>query len=138
VIDHCREKHEPTCREPWSCETHRNESIQTDPLLSAWQNQVFEYNGKRYRTNRQKIEAAVKAVCDAEKFDFKNHNYLKKILLADAEMLSAEGLTAREEAQRDVKRKRSRLHDHTEEEPQAVDMETMRKITEKNFRKIRR
>jgi len=107
-------------------------------FAKLWQNQVFEYNGKRYRTNRQKIEAAVKAVCDAEKFDFKNHNYLKKILLADAEMLSAEGLTAREEAQRDVKRKRSRLHDHTEEEPQAVDMETMRKITEKNFRKIRR
>ena len=53
-------------------------------------------------------------------------------------MLSAEGLMAREEDQRDVKRKRSRLHDYTEEEPQAVDMQTMREIREANFGKRRK
>lgn len=107
-------------------------------FAKLWQNQVFEYAGKRYRTSGQKIEAAVKTVCDVEKSGFKNHNYLKKILLADAEMVSAEGLTAREENQRDKKRKRARVLDETDAEPQCMDMDEMRRITEKNFRKNRR
>lgn len=107
-------------------------------FAKLWQNQVFEYDGKLYRTSGQKIEAAVRTVCNAEKFDFKNHNYLKKILLKDAEMLSAEGLTAREEAQRDRQKVEGRRLKGKEDrgiEPQMMDMETMRRITEKNFRK---
>lgn len=105
-------------------------------FAKLWQNHVFEYNGKRYRTSGQKIEAAVKTVCDAEKFNFKNHNYLKKILLSDAEMLSAEGLTAREEARRDAQKKQKRKAEDAEAEGrmEMMDMETMRKIADKNFR----
>lgn len=73
----------------------------------------FEYDGKRYRSDKGRILAAIRVVVDAEKYGFKNHNYLKRVMLggdlaqADGknsmrpQRLSAEGLTASEEAAKD-------------------------------------
>jgi hypothetical protein len=66
----------------------------------------FEIDGKRYRTDWPRIIAAIRAVTDADKFGFKNHNYLKRVLLGEkAERLSAEGLTAAEEQKREDSRR---------------------------------
>lgn len=70
-------------------------------ILRLWEGREFEYHGKRYRTDKAHIRAAMTAVCNADKFGFQNHNYLKKILLKQAERVSAEGLTAKEESKRD-------------------------------------
>lgn len=69
-----------------------------------FEGRVYEYDGKRYRAELANVTAAIRAVADAEKFGFKNHNYLKKVLLNDAERVSAEGLTAKEERAREEKR----------------------------------
>lgn len=73
----------------------------------------FEYDGKRYCVDKSRVVAAIRAVVDAEKYGFKNHNYLKKVMLggelaqADGKnclkpkRLSAEGLTAQEETERE-------------------------------------
>jgi hypothetical protein len=73
----------------------------------------FEYDGKRYCVDKSRVVAAIRAVVDAEKYGFKNHNYLKKVMLggeltqADGKnclkpkRLSAEGLTAEDENDRD-------------------------------------
>jgi hypothetical protein len=60
----------------------------------------FVYDGRRYRTDHGKIKAALQTVCDLDKYGFKNHNYLKKVMMDDAEKVSAEGMTAGEESQR--------------------------------------
>lgn len=67
----------------------------------------FVYDGRRYRTDRSKIKAALQTVCDLDKYGFKNHNYLKKVMMDDAEKVSAEGMTAKEERERE-KRKEKR------------------------------
>jgi hypothetical protein len=69
-------------------------------LASLLEKCVFEYDGRRYRTTPAGIKTALQAVCDAQKCGFRNHNYLKKVLLESSEKLSAEGLTAPEEAGR--------------------------------------
>lgn len=69
-------------------------------LAKLWESCIFEYDGKRYRTDKSKIIVAMRTVCDADKHGFKNHNYLKKVLLESSERISAEGLTAREEQKR--------------------------------------
>lgn len=67
---------------------------------------AFEYDCKRYRTDWAKIIGALRIVVDCEKYGFKNHNYLKKVLLGEkAETVSAEGLTAKQEAKREKDRK---------------------------------
>jgi hypothetical protein len=85
----------------------------------------FECDGKRYRTDRAAILGALRAVCDTEKYGFKNHNYLKRVLLGSRgqgsgvgakdfspvqvrrpERVSAEGMTAKEEKERENKRMR--------------------------------
>ena len=66
----------------------------------------FDIDGKRYRTDWTRIIAAIRTVVDADKFGFKNHNYLKRVLLGEkAERLSAEGMTAREESDREAVRR---------------------------------
>jgi len=60
----------------------------------------FELNGKRYRTDWARIIRAMTAVVTANKFGFKNHNYLKRVMVEEAERVSAEGLTAKEERER--------------------------------------
>lgn len=68
---------------------------------------LFEYEGKRYRIERCNVLAAMRKVADLEKFGLPtNHSYLKKVMLGcGAERVSAEGMTAREEAKREERRK---------------------------------
>lgn len=74
-------------------------------IARLWEACGFEYQGKRYRTDRRQILEGLNAVCNLDKFGFKNHNYLKAILLNGAKGISAEGLTAEEEARRESDRK---------------------------------
>jgi hypothetical protein len=78
--------------------------IVTD-LGRLWETGVFQVENKRYRTTRADIVAGMRTVCDLEKYGFRNHNYLKRILLQRAERISAEGLTATEEKRREEDRK---------------------------------
>jgi len=59
----------------------------------------FRYEGKRWRTTWAEVLAAITQICNAEKFGLKNHNYLKVILVKTAKRVSAEGMTAAEEAE---------------------------------------
>jgi len=74
-------------------------------LWRLFDRREFELRGRRYRTDWPRILAAVTQIVNAEKYGFINHNYLKKILVQDGQRLSAEGLTAREEEQREVARR---------------------------------
>ena len=74
-------------------------------LARLWESGIFQVQGKRYKIDRAGIVAGMRTVCDLEKFGFKNHNYLKRVLMADAERVSAEGLTAGDEKRRDEGRK---------------------------------
>lgn len=63
--------------------------------------QTVEVDQKRYRADRTAITGALRSVCDLEKHGFRNHNYLKKVIVTNgAERVSAEGLTAKEERKR--------------------------------------
>lgn len=75
---------------------------------------TFQLKGKRYRTDRQKIVNAMTIMCNASKWSIKNHRYLLTILTETAERLSAEGLTAKEEQEREERRAEGR--EHSEEE----------------------
>lgn len=74
-------------------------------LLEIFDSEIFEYNGKRYRTTRQAIVKGMAEICNRQKYGLGNNNYLKVILLKTAERISAEGLTAREEARREEERR---------------------------------
>ena len=50
-------------------------------LASFWKGCVFEYDGKRYRTDQRSILDALQAVCSAVKTGSTNHNYLKRVLM---------------------------------------------------------
>jgi len=65
----------------------------------------FKYEGKRYRTTWPEVIGAITQICNAEKFGLKNHNYLKVILLKTAKRVSAEGMTAAEEEEREKGRR---------------------------------
>lgn len=79
----------------------------------------FLYDGRRYRTDHGKIKAALQTVCDLDKYGFRNHNYLKKVLLESSEKLSAEGFTAKEE----IDRERGKRKEEREDEgwPEDID-----------------
>lgn len=64
----------------------------------------FQVRGKGYRTDWPRILEAMTTVVDAEKYGFKNHNYLKQVMVQGAERLGAEGLTAGEEEERERRR----------------------------------
>lgn len=85
-------------------------------LAKLWESCIFEYDGKRYRTDKSKIIVAMRTVCDADKHGFKNHNYLKRVLLESSERLSAEGLTAKEENRREEDKKSRRSEGLEEDE----------------------
>ena len=70
-----------------------------------WEGCEFVYSGKRYRTGHSQIREALNVVCNADKFGFRNHNYLKKVLLDGADRVSAEGMTAAEEREREDNRR---------------------------------
>jgi hypothetical protein len=74
-------------------------------IWKLFEKNEFEIQSKRYRTDWTKIIAAIRTVVDTDKFGVKNHNYLKRVLLGlDAERVSAEGMTAREETERESSR----------------------------------
>lgn len=75
-------------------------------MIRLWENCVFELDGKRYRTTHEHIRQAMTTVCNTDKFGFKNHNYLKRVLTESAVRVSAEGMTAKEENDREVQRRR--------------------------------
>jgi hypothetical protein len=102
-------------------------------LKTLFEKAEFECDGKRYRTDRAAVLGALRAVCDAEKFGFKNHNYLKRVLLSGSgktesgrthrsaptgkrpERVSAEGLTALEENDREKRRAQAPGREDNEE-----------------------
>jgi len=88
--------------------------IVTD-LARLWETGVFQVENKRYRITRADIVAGMRTVCDLEKYGFRNHNYLKRILLQRAERISAEGLTAEEEQKKIEDQKVGRSEDRKEE-----------------------
>ena len=120
----------PQCLLAWEyaeCFRNKRDGFITAPkrlrifkeLANLLEKCVFEYDGRRYRTNIAGIKTALRTVCDADKYGFKNHNYLKKVLLESSERLSSEGLTAREEkAMDDGRRTRE---DKTEEWPEEIE-----------------
>jgi len=74
-------------------------------LAGLWEKQIFEFEGKRYRTTRPAIREALTKVCEAQKRGFNKHKYLKTVLLDVAELISAAGETAKEEQKREEKRR---------------------------------
>lgn len=81
-------------------------------VARLWEGCVFEFDGRRYKTDQRQILDALHAVCSVAKTGFTNHNYLKRVLmgskqgdLRQARLLSSEGLTAEEEAERERARR---------------------------------
>jgi len=85
-------------------------------LTKLWDTGIFQIDKKQYRIARDGIIKGLRKVCDLEKYNLPNHNYLKKVLRDDAERISAEGLTAGEEKRREEGKKVRRSEDHGKEE----------------------
>ena len=68
----------------------------------------FNYGGKHYRADKMGVLQGLRITIDSTEPPLKNHNYLKAILSKKAEKLSAEGLTATEEQQREDNRRQAR------------------------------
>ena len=62
---------------------------------------IFSYRGRSYRTSWHEVTTAMTEICNMAKWGFRNHNYLLTMLTKGADRLSAEGLTAREERERE-------------------------------------
>ncbi len=88
----------------WGSITIKKRVRLLNEMSKLWETGEFEYNGKRYRADRAGIRAAINTVCNADKFGFKNHNYLKAILKDGAKRVSASGHTAGEEQKRETSR----------------------------------
>ncbi|SPD73797.1 hypothetical protein PITCH_A1970016 [uncultured Desulfobacterium sp.] len=101
-----------------------------EELVKLWDTGIFEYDGRRYRLGKDAIKAGMQKVCDAEKYGFKDHNYLKVVLRDAAERVSAEGLTAREEAAREAGFRKAAQHVETLEEERVSKEEHVRRIRE--------
>jgi hypothetical protein len=61
----------------------------------------FKFDGRRYRTDQRSVLQAIRETVDAARPPLRNHNYLFTILTRTAERLSAEGFSAKGEAQRE-------------------------------------
>ncbi len=70
-------------------------------IASLFDTCIFQKQGKRYRTNRDEIGKAMATMCNRNIRGVKSHGYLVAILMKTGERISAEGLTAREERQRE-------------------------------------
>jgi len=90
-------------------------------VLKLFEKQEFEYEGKRYRISRQDIVNAMLEICNAGKWGFRNHNYLKVMLKKSAARVSAEGLTAKEEQAREEKRRAQGAQRRANENVSTVD-----------------
>ena len=84
-------------------------------LAKLWETGIFSLERKQYRITKDKIIESMRKVCDLEKHGFGNHNYLKRVMSGDAERISAEGLSASEEARREEDKKVRREEDKKEE-----------------------
>lgn len=82
----------------------------------------FEYRGKRYRTTLRVIIEAMRQITLKGLFGFKNHNYLKSMLVPEGERLSLEGLTAGEERQREEDRRAGNREQRAESREQGAGM----------------
>ena len=71
---------------------------------------TFKLRGSRYRTSWPDVIRAMTDICNAQKWGFRNHNYLLTILSKTGDRLSAEGLTAREEEEREQTRSHGARH----------------------------
>jgi len=65
----------------------------------------FSYRGKRYRTSQHEMIKAMTEICNMQKQGLRNQSYLFAILSKAGERLSAEGMTAREEEEREQGRR---------------------------------
>lgn len=65
---------------------------------------TFSFRGKKYRTSWHEVTKAMTTICDMQKRNFRNHNYLYTLLVKSADRLSVEGLTAKEEQERETLR----------------------------------
>ena len=72
---------------------------------------TFKLRGKRYRTTWPDVIKAMTDICNMNKWGVHNHNYLLTILMKNSERLSAEGLSAKEEQQREESRQYARHTD---------------------------
>lgn len=73
-------------------------------IAKLWRTCEFQYDGRRYSTRQEQVLEGLTAACNRDLAGLDNHNYLKKVLLASARKLSAEGLTATEEESREQRR----------------------------------
>ena len=62
---------------------------------------TFSFRGKRYRTSWHEVTTAMTGICNAQKWGFNKHNYLLTVLVKTADRISAEGLSAAEEQERE-------------------------------------
>jgi len=84
-------------------------------LTGVFERCEFEYDGKKYRTDHARLRQALTTVANLQKWGFKNHNYLKKVLTGDSERISIEGLTAKEETAREERRRTDDGRQRTED-----------------------
>ncbi len=99
-------------------------------LWKLFETNEFGYQGKRYRVDWALILAAINVTISADKWGFKNHNYLKRIMMKDAKKLSAEGLTAEEEERREViRRETANSKEKAEGSPATIRQEDRRTST---------
>jgi len=73
-------------------------------IVQFYDTLIFSYRGKRYRTNWHEAIKAMTAICNMQLWGFENHNYLYKMLMKTSERISAEGLSAVEEQEREALR----------------------------------
>ena len=104
-------------------------------IWGLFEKSEFEIDHKKYRTDRVCIIAAIRAVVDAEKFGFRNHNYLKRVLITNAERVSAEGLTAKEEAAREKERRRPTVAEAMAGSPSKTNAKAGRQMTGSEYKK---
>ena len=77
-----------------------------ESLLELWEKGMFKREGKSYRADKNAVMGAMRKVCNMEKTGLPdNHSYLFAVLIDGAERVSAEGLTAREEAEKEEGRR---------------------------------
>jgi hypothetical protein len=69
-------------------------------ILFLFDRREFQVKGKKYRTEWNTIISAMMEICNMQKWGFRNHNYLKAVLVKGSDRLSAEGMTAQEEEER--------------------------------------
>jgi len=90
-------------------------------IYDLLKSEQFIYDGKQYRAGQKEILAVMLEICNAEKKELKNHNYLYVILKKSAARVSAEGLTAKEEQAREEKRRAHGAERRANENESTVD-----------------